>query len=113
MYRVQVKAVYYAILNAMMHRVTHAVIYSTNEIVVKVGNGIFTPKKETKLFEGIRRRTSLTEEDSRTRVKLHTLDNTALNEMNLTLEKATSRENVPICSEELFRERHSSEIIRI
>ncbi|KHJ90465.1 hypothetical protein OESDEN_09692 [Oesophagostomum dentatum] len=65
----------------MMHRVTHAVIYSTNEIVVKV--------------------------------KLHTLDNTALNELNLTLEKATSRENVPVCSEELFRERHSSEIIRI
>ncbi|EYC08502.1 hypothetical protein Y032_0065g3586 [Ancylostoma ceylanicum] len=67
LYTVQVKAVFYAILNAMLHRVSHVIIYSTNEIVVKVGNGTFKPKKEAKFFQGIRRRTSIDEHDWDTR----------------------------------------------
>ncbi|CAJ0605491.1 unnamed protein product [Cylicocyclus nassatus] len=109
MYSVQVRAVYYAIISAMFHRASHAIIYSTNEIVVKVGNGIYTPKKELNLFQKIRKRTSLSEEDRGTRVKLHVLDEDALETLGLTLENATSREDVPLCSEGDFRESHSSE----
>ncbi|VDN25249.1 unnamed protein product [Cylicostephanus goldi] len=113
MYSVQVRAVYYAIISAMFHRASHAIIYSTNEIVVKVGNGIYNPKKELKMFQKIRKRTSMTEEDRGTRVKLHVLDDEALETLGLSLENATSRENVPVCSEGDFRERHSSEVICI
>ncbi|KAL6736918.1 hypothetical protein Aduo_007218 [Ancylostoma duodenale] len=113
LYTVQVKAVFYAILSAMLHRVSHVIIYSTNEIVVKVGNGTFKPKKEVKFFQGIRRRTSTDENDGDTRARLHLLDNDALVSLKLTQETATCRNNVPVCSEDLFRERHSSEIVRI
>ncbi|RCN49300.1 ribonuclease HI [Ancylostoma caninum] len=113
LYTVQVKAVFYAILSAMLHRVSHVIIYSTNEIVVKVGNGTFKPKKEVKFFQSIRRRTSTNENDCDTRVRLHLLDNDALVSLKLTQESATCRNNVPVCSEDLFRERHSSEIVRI
>ncbi|KAK6734814.1 hypothetical protein RB195_018167 [Necator americanus] len=113
LYTVQVKAVFYAILSAMFHRVSHVIIYTPNEIVVKVGNGIFNPKKETKLFQGIRRRTLISEQDHDTQAKLHVLDGDALKKLHVTLEEATSRKNVSLCSENLFRERHSNELVRI
>lgn len=45
-------------LQAVFHDTSHAIIYSPNDIVVKVGNGIFKPKKEIDMFNAIRRRTA-------------------------------------------------------
>ncbi|KAJ1357708.1 hypothetical protein KIN20_015904 [Parelaphostrongylus tenuis] len=113
LYTVQVKAVYYAIANAMFHRLSHAVIYSPNEIIVKVGNGIYKARKEAGLYKGIQRKTAINEDNSDTCIRLCLLDDDALTRLKLSRESALSRENVPLCSEYLFRERHGSEILRL
>lgn len=112
-YTVQVKAVYYAIASAMFHRLSHAVIYSPNEIIVKVGNGIYKAKKEARLFKSIQRRTGMTEDDSGTCVRLCLLDDDILARLKWSRESVLGRKDLAVCSEEQFRRQHDSEIFRI
>lgn len=113
MYTVQVKAVYYAIASAMSHRVSHAMIYSPNEIIVKVGNGLYKAKKEAGLFKGIRRRTGMTQDGCGTCVRLCLLDDDTLTRLKWSRESVLSRKDVAVCSETQFREQHCSEILRM
>ncbi|WKX93292.1 hypothetical protein Q1695_010940 [Nippostrongylus brasiliensis] len=112
MYTVQVKAVYYAILNAMFHRESHAIIFSPNDIVVKVGNGIYKAKKEVEMFTAIKRRTATNDSAKGTSVKLRLLNNEALKKTQKILKhEGPPPKVIPSCySENAFRKVHSNEI---
>lgn len=117
MYTVQVKAVYYAVISAVFHDTSHAIIYSPNDIVVKVGNGIFKPKKEIDMFNAIRRRTAKPnagDSSFKTLVKLRLLDHETLEKASRRLRSSEGPETsagAPLCySERIFMKKHSNEI---
>ncbi|VDO50514.1 unnamed protein product [Haemonchus placei] len=113
-YTVQVKAVYYAVINAMFHRASHVLIYSPNDVVVKVGNGTFKAKKEIEMFDAIRRRAAKSGINGDTCVRLRLLNNEILQSIQKKVEDDTNRKSVPAWfTEKNFRKRYFNEIARI
>ncbi|KAK5981823.1 hypothetical protein GCK32_000348 [Trichostrongylus colubriformis] len=113
-YTVQVKAVYYAIISAMFYRASHVFIYSPNDVVVKVGNGVYKAKKEIGMFDAVRRRVSKSGGVGETYVRLCLLNYETLQKVRKQVEGDAVRKDVPVCyTENTFRKRHFNEILRI